>query len=97
MGVGKVDLAMFEDETPIAWRSMPQRASVVGRDGTEFAVAEKLLGDEDADIFHGVVAKRSDGALVEVSADRIKRMTEHHVITDLDPEEVAALPRYRTP
>ncbi len=88
---------MFEGETPVAWRSMPPRAPVVRGDGVEFAIAEKLLGDEEADIFHGILAKRTDGELVEIPAARIKRMTELHVVTDLAPAEVSALSKYSAP
>lgn len=87
---------MFEDETPVAWTAMPREAPVVGVDGSEIGVAERWLGDLEEDIFHGVVVKRHPGGeLVQVPAIRIKRMTEHHVITDLTAAEAASLPRYR--
>lgn len=87
---------MFEEETQVAWRAMPYRAPVVAGDGTEIGKAESLLGDEDDDIFHGIVTKRSaDGKLVEIAADRIKKITEQHVITDLAAAEVPQLPAYR--
>jgi hypothetical protein len=87
---------MFENETQVAWRAMPYRAPVVGMDGSGIGTAESLLGDEDEDIFHGIVVKREqDGKLVEIAAPRINKITTNHVITDLSSDDVAALPPYR--
>lgn len=87
---------MFEDETQVAWRAMPYRAPVVGADGSVIGSAESLLGDDDEDIFHGIVVKRrDDDRLVEIAATRIQRITTNHVITDLNPDDVTTLPAYR--
>lgn len=87
---------MFENETQVAWRAMPYRAPVVGFDGSEIGAAESLLGDEDEDIFHGIVVKReTDGKLVEIAATRIKKITTNHVITDLTPGDVTGLQPYQ--
>ncbi len=89
---------MFEDETPVAWTMMPREAMVVAADGTEIGTAEKVLGDREEDIFHGIVLKRRhDGRLVELPAVHIKKMTERHVITDLGAGDVAGLSRYPSP
>ena len=86
---------MFEDETPIAWIAMPRHAPVVAADGSEIGTAESVLGDQNEDIFHGLVVRRhSDGQRVEVPAARVKRMTEHHVVTDLAAAEAGALRPY---
>jgi len=75
---------------------MPYRAPAVGVDGEEIGTAESLLGDDDEDIFHGIVIKRqTDGKLMEIAAARIKKITTNHVVTDLSPDEVTALPPYR--
>jgi hypothetical protein len=87
---------MFEDETVVAWTAMPYRAPVIGADGTEIGKAESLLGDETEDIFHGIVINRdSDHHRVEIAADRIKKITEQHVVTDLAADEIEQLPAYR--
>jgi hypothetical protein len=86
---------VFEDETQVAWQAMPQHAPVVASDGSEIGTTEKLLGDLDDDIFHGVVIRRDDGEAIEIPARRIKRMTEGHVITDLQADEAKSLPPYR--
>lgn len=87
---------MYENETQVAWPAMPYKAPVVAADGSEIGKAESLLGDEDDDIFHGIVIDRTpDGKRVEIPAVRIKRITEAHVITDLAASEVASLQPYR--
>ncbi|HEY3085581.1 MAG TPA: hypothetical protein VGK28_08995 [Candidatus Dormibacteraeota bacterium] len=86
---------MFENETQVAWQAMPEHAPVVASDGTEIGKTEKLLGDVEDDIFHGVVIRRGDGEAIEIPAKRIKRMTERHVVTDLGADEAASLPPYR--
>lgn len=88
---------MFENETQVAWQAMPQHAPVVASDGSEIGTTEKLLGDLDDDIFHGVVIRRGDGEAIEIPARRITRMTERHVVTDLQAAEAEALPPYREP
>jgi hypothetical protein len=88
---------VFENETQVAWQAMPQHAPVVASDGSEIGTTEKLLGDLDDDIFHGVVIRRGDGEAIEIPARRITRMTERHVVTDLQAAEAEALPPYREP
>jgi len=86
---------MFDDETQVAWQAMPRNAPVVASDGTHVGTAEKLLGDVDEDIFHGVVVRRGDGEAVEIPAARVMRMTAQHVITDLEADEAEHLPPYK--
>jgi hypothetical protein len=87
---------MFEDEAQVAWRAMPHHAPVVAADEAEIGTAESVLGDEEEDIFHGIVARLKEGArVVEVPAARITRITDKRVITDLSGDDVAALTAYR--
>jgi hypothetical protein len=87
---------MFEDETQVAWKAMPRRAPLLAADQAEIGTAESLLGDEQEDIFHGIVAKLKEGArMVEVPAARVTRITDRRVITDLTLDDVATLPAYR--
>src|SRR5256885_14053301 len=88
--------AMLENEQALAWQAMPYRAPVYAMDGTEIGSAESLLGDEEADIFHGIAVKRrSGGAIAEIPAVRIKKITEKGVVTDLDSTDAAALAAYK--
>jgi hypothetical protein len=86
---------VFEEETQVAWQAMPQHAPVVASDGSEIGTTETLLGDLGEDIFHGIVIRRADGEAVEIPAPRIKRITEQHIVTDLDAGEAKALPPYQ--
>jgi hypothetical protein len=86
---------MFEDQPALAWIAMPYRATVVTSDGKEIGTAESLLGDENADIFHGIVVRGAGGAHLEIPAVRIKRITEKGVATDLDQTDVGKLEPYR--
>ncbi len=87
---------MFEDEASIAWRAMPHQVAVMAADGTQIGKAESLLGDENEDLFHGIVIERApDGTRVEIPAARIKRITERHVITDLAASDLESLEPYR--
>jgi hypothetical protein len=86
---------VFEDETQVAWTAMPEHAPVVAADGTEIGKTEKVLGDRDDDIFHGLVIRRDDGEAIEIPARRIQRMTQHHVITDLGADEAKGFSPYR--
>ena len=85
---------MFEDESPVAWIGIPRHASVIAADGSEIGTVESVLGDQDEDIFHGLVVHRG-GGLVEVPAARVKKMTERHVVTDLAASDVGTLAPYR--
>jgi hypothetical protein len=92
----RIVVVMFDDETAVAWRAMPYRAPVVAADGSVIGTAESLLGDEEEDIFHGIVVKRKlGGSPLEIPATRIKKITAKHVVTDLSDADVAALPAYR--
>lgn len=87
---------MFEDETPVAWHAIPRHTPVFAGDGSEIGTADSLLGDEDEDIFHGIVLRRSeDGEMLELPARRVQRMTTRRVVTDLAATDVPALPPYR--
>lgn len=85
---------MLEDEPALAWMAMPYRAAVYGSDGSQIGTAESLLGDEEADIFHGIAVRHS-GKTVEIPAARVKKITEKGVVTDLDSADVAGLQPYR--
>jgi hypothetical protein len=84
-----------EDEAQVAWQVMPRHAPVMAGDGSQIGTTEKLLGDVDDDIFHGLVVRRDDGEAVEIPAKRVKKMTAKHVVTDLEAHEAEHLPPYK--
>jgi len=82
-------------EVPVAWTAMPYRAPVIERTGAQVGIAESLEGDEDNDIFHGVVVKvEGERGLRELPAARITRITSRAVYTDLGPDELSGLPPF---
>ena len=87
---------MFDDETPVAWTALRRHTPVVGADGSQIGTLEEVLGDRDDDIFHGLVVKRAgDGDRVELPAAHVKKMTERHIVTDLDSVQAGSLSAYR--
>jgi sporulation protein YlmC with PRC-barrel domain len=87
---------MFDDETPIAWTALPQGIQVVASDGADIGKVEDVLGDREDDIFHGLLVRRAaDGERVELPATHVKKMTAHHVVTDLDAGQAGTLQAYR--
>ena len=83
------------EEREIAWLAMPEQAPVIGRDGHEIGRAEQLLGDMGDDIFHGIVVKLDRGGKVEVTADRIPKITTRRVYTNLEADELGGLPEFK--
>lgn len=87
---------MADAEETVAWMACPYRAPVLDTEGGDIGTAESLLADQEEDIFHGLAVKlRDGGALVEVSADEVVRITRVHVYTNVSPARVAGLPAYR--
>ena len=85
-----------DEEREVDWLAMPEKAPVMGEAGEEIGRVEGLLGDEEDDIFHGIVVKlAAGGRKVEVRADRIPKITTRRVYTDLAADELDQLPEYR--
>lgn len=83
-------------EDQLSWRATPYRAPVLDAGGQEFGRTESLLGDEDADIFHGLAVKLSDGGrMVEVPAASVARITATAVHTTVPRADVSSLQAYR--
>lgn len=85
---------MSEDlDQEIAWRAMPDRTPVVDAAGNEIGEARRVMGDDQKDIFHGLAVKlREGGRTVEITADRIPKITRGRVYTSLAPEDLEGLP-----
>jgi hypothetical protein len=81
-----------DEEREVAWLATPEKAPVMGGSGEEIGRMEELLGDEEDDIFHGIVMKLARGGnRVEVPADRIPKITTRRVYTDLAADELEHL------
>lgn len=66
----------------LSWRAIRQGQPVVDVGGGDLGTVVRLLGDEGADIFHGIVVRRGllQGDL-EVAADQVVRITAAAVHT----------------
>jgi len=81
----------MEEEQQVAWIATPYRAPVLDTEGNELGTTESLLGDEQSDIFHGLAVKlRSSGAVVEIPAAQVQRITTVRVYTTVEPDQVDA-------
>lgn len=80
----------------VAWIAIDEDAVVVAADGSEIGKVTEVAGDEEHDIFDGLVVKHSrfgnDGY---IAAERVKGIWPDRIETDLSPEEGASLPAYR--
>jgi hypothetical protein len=82
------------DESPLAWIATPIGAQVTDAAGEVIGTVERVLGDENADIFHGLAVRlASDGQVVDVPAQHIERITAGGIHTTLGPGEADSLPQ----
>jgi hypothetical protein len=86
------------DQAAVSWKGIDQGATVVAGDGHAIGRVTEIAGDEQADIFDGlVVSPAAGGAPRYVSAERVRRISPDRVETDLSAEEAANLPDYKEP
>lgn len=70
---------------PVSWKVVERGWSVRGRDGEELGKVEDVLGDPEADIFHGLtVASGLLGRTHEVPSERVTEIREGEVVLDGD-------------
>jgi hypothetical protein len=81
---------------PVAWIAIDADAVVVAADGSEIGKVKEVAGDEEHDIFDGLVVKHSRfDADRYIASERVKGIWPDRVETDLSPEEATSLPAYR--
>jgi hypothetical protein len=86
---------MADDEV-LAWTAIKPGHKILDRDGQEIGSVHRVLADDGADIFHGVSLRRGRlGPEVEITADRIDRITAEYVHTDLAAKHIDSLPPAR--
>lgn len=91
---GQAMIVFMEEQ--VSWRATPYRAPVLDTQGRVIGRTESLLGDEEADIFHGLAVRLADGGgIVEVPASRVARITTANVQTNLGPGDSGSLEPYR--
>jgi uncharacterized protein YrrD len=70
---------------PVSWKVVERGWSVRGRGGEDLGTIEDVLGDPEADIFHGLtVASGLLGRVHEVPAERVTEIREGEVVLDGD-------------
>jgi hypothetical protein len=78
---------------PVSWLVVERGWEVVDRDGGKVGQVEETLGDENADIFHGLsVATSLIGASRFVAAEEVAEIEEGRVQLSLTSAQVDRLP-----
>jgi hypothetical protein len=68
---------------PVSWKVVERGWSVRAPDGKELGKVEDVLGDAEADIFHGLtVASGLLGRTNEVPSERVTEIREGEVVLD---------------
>jgi hypothetical protein len=84
---------MTEDErgAPIAYTVLAEGTAVQGRDGGEVGSVRRVLADEGADIFDGLILDTPDGERF-VDAPQVAELYERLVILAMIAEDAKRLP-----
>jgi hypothetical protein len=84
------------DEPQVAWIAVEEGAAVLAADGSRVGSMKEVAGDEEHDIFHGLVVTSPgvDGDCY-IPAERVTGIWPTRVQTDLTPEEAKSLPPYK--
>ena len=70
---------------PVSWKVVERGWTVRGAGGEDLGKVEDVLGDPDADIFHGLsVATGLLGRVQEVPSERVTEIREGEVVLDGD-------------
>jgi len=81
----------MSDETPVSYAAAVHGSAVLSSSGTKIGTLEHVLEVPDLDIFDGIVLHTHHG-LRFIEADRVTEITRSFLQTDLDDDQVAALP-----
>ena len=84
------------DAPQVAWIAIEEGAAIVAADGSQFGTVKEVAGDEEHDIFDGLVLSchGQDGDRY-VAAERVQGIWPARVETSLSPTEAASLPPYQ--
>jgi hypothetical protein len=85
-------------DEPVSWLAIAPGAVVVAADGSEVGTVKEVAGDEEHDIFDGLVLSAGMGRATRyLAAERVTRIAAQRVETSLTAEEAAGLPSYQEP
>ncbi|HEX2085270.1 MAG TPA: hypothetical protein VHF89_06270 [Solirubrobacteraceae bacterium] len=76
---------------PIAYMVLAEGTPVVGRDGGEVGSVKRVLADEGADIFDGLILDTPDGDRF-VDAPQVGDLYERLVVLEMTADEARRLP-----
>jgi hypothetical protein len=79
---------------PISYLALKSGAEVISADGERIGVVEHVLGDEETDIFDGIVidTKAGPGGIRFVDAPEVAEIRERAVVLTLSAAEAERLP-----
>jgi hypothetical protein len=83
-------------EPQVAWIAIEVGAVVQGADGTQIGTLKEVAGDDEHDIFDGlVVTTPGSETLRYIPAERVKGIWPHRIETDLGADEAGQLAEYK--
>jgi hypothetical protein len=83
-------------EPQVAWIAIEAGAVVHAADGSEVGTMREVAGDEEHDIFDGLVVTTPGSETPRyIAAERVKGIWPTRIETDLSPDEASSLHEYR--
>jgi hypothetical protein len=83
------------DRPQVAWIAIEHGAVVCAADGSQIGTMSEVAGDEEHDIFDGLVLTTHDSEAPRyIAAERVKGIWPDRIETDLSADEAARLPTY---
>ena len=83
-------------EPQVAWIAIEVGAVVHGADGSQIGTLKEVAGDEEHDIFDGLVVTVPGSETPRyIPAERVKGIWPMRIDTDLGADEAKALPEHR--
>ena len=84
------------DEPQVAWIAVEAGAAILGVDGAQVGTMKEVAGDEEHDIFDGLVVTVPGSETPRyIAAERVKGIWPTRIETDVSPEEAADLPEHK--
>jgi sporulation protein YlmC with PRC-barrel domain len=91
-------MSSTDEPDRVAWTALDAGALVVAADGSEVGRVKEVVGDEEADIFDGLVVTHSRrGSSHYIASERVTGIWPDRVQTDMTPGEAESLPSYEEP
>jgi hypothetical protein len=83
-------------EPQVAWIAIEAGAVVHAADGSEIGTMKEVAGDEEHDIFDGLVVNTPGSETPRyIAAERVKGIWPKRIETDMGPDEAADLPEHK--